>query len=84
VTNTLSDKARANAAELTRVADQLLPAGRTTLFERWSIADADLSLALMRLVANSDPMPQRLIDYALAQWSRASVRKYLSYVPTTP
>jgi glutathione S-transferase len=52
------------------------------LFGAWSIADADLSLALMRLAANGDPLPARLSEYALAQWNRPSIRKYLSYVPT--
>jgi glutathione S-transferase len=80
----LSDAARRDAAELARVVEAVLPAGASHLFGAWSIADADVALALMRLVANGDPLPQRLVDYALAQWSRASVRKYISYVPTTP
>ncbi len=79
----LSDKARADAAELVRVTEQLVPANRTTLFATWSVADADLALALMRLVANSDVVPQRIADYALAQWGRASIRKFLAYIPTT-
>jgi glutathione S-transferase len=79
----LSDAARADAAELVRVTEQLVPADRTTLFATWSIADADVALALMRLVANSDPVPQRVADYALAQWGRASIRKFLAYIPTT-
>ncbi len=78
----LSDKARADAAELVRVTEQLLAPGRTTLFAQWSIADADLALALMRLVANNDPVPQRIVDYAHAQWGRASVRKFLAHIPT--
>lgn len=78
----LSEKARADAAELVRVAEQMLPIGATHLFGAWSIADADLAMALMRLIANEDPIPQRLHEYALAQWARPSVRKYLSYVPT--
>jgi glutathione S-transferase len=83
ITKPLSDKARADAAELVRVTEQLVPADRTTLFATWSVADADLALALMRLVANSDSVPQRVVDYALAQWGRASIRKFLAYIPTT-
>lgn len=83
ISKPLSDKARADAAELVRVTEQLVPATRTTLFDTWSIADADLALALMRLVANSDTVPQRVADYALAQWGRASIRKFLAYIPTT-
>jgi glutathione S-transferase len=78
----LTEKAREHAAELVRVAEQLLPTGASHLFGAWSIADADLALALMRLIANEDPLPARLAEYALGQWARPSVRKYLSYVPT--
>jgi len=84
VTKPLSDAARSDAAELTRIAEQLIAPRQLTLFREWSIADADLSLALMRLVANSDSLPQHLTDYALAHWGRASFRKYLAYIPTTP
>ncbi len=81
----LGEKARADATELVRVAEQLITPGKTTLFDSWSIADADLALALMRLIANSDSsLPQRLLDYGLAQWGRTSVRKYLARIPTTP
>ncbi len=79
----LGDKARRDAAELVRVTEQLLPEGATSLFGAWTIADADLSLALMRLIACSDPVPQRILDYALAQWGRTSIRKYLAYIPTS-
>ena len=79
----LSDKARADATELVRVAEQVI-GGKKSIASTWCVADADLALALMRLVANDDTMHQRLVDYALAQFGRASVRKYLSYVPTQP
>lgn len=85
VNKPLSEKGRADAHELVRIATALIPEGKTTLFDEWSIADADLALALMRLIANSDnSIPQRLLDYGLAQWGRQSVRKYLAYIPTTP
>ncbi len=80
----LSEKARVDAAELLRVAAQAIAPGKHTLFGEWCIADADLALALMRLVANSEPgVPQKIVDYALAQWGRASIRKFLAYIPTT-
>lgn len=85
VSKPLSERARADALELVRVAEQLIEPGRTSICRQWCIADADLALALMRLLANSDSsMSQRLIDYALAQWGRTSIRKYLAYIPTTP
>lgn len=83
VTNPLSEKGRQDAEELIRVAEQIIPAGKDHMFSEWSIADADLALMLMRLVANSDRVPQRLIDYSIAQWGRHSVRKYLAYIPTS-
>lgn len=79
----LTEKAKADAAELIRVTEQLLAPDATTLFGTWSMADADLSLALMRLIANSDPVPQRVVDYAMAQWGRSAIRKFLAYIPTT-
>ncbi len=79
----LSDKAKADAAELVRIASHFVAPGKTQMFDTWSVADADLGLGLMRLVANSDPVPSHLLDYALAQWGRRSVAKYLSYQPTT-
>jgi glutathione S-transferase len=85
VNKPMSEKGRHDATELVRVAEQLIEAGQTMLFDHWCMADADLALALMRLIANSDmSMNQRLIDYGLAQWGRTSVRKYLAYIPTTP
>ena len=80
----LSEAARRDAAELVRIVDTVLPPGASCLFRDWSIADADIALALMRLVANNDELPQRIVDYTLAQWQRASVRRYLSLVPTMP
>jgi glutathione S-transferase len=83
VTNPLGEKARQDAEELIRVAEQVIPKHQQHMFSEWSIADADLALMLMRLVANNDRVPQRLIDYAIAQWGRHSVRKYLAYIPTS-
>ncbi|HUJ62093.1 MAG TPA: glutathione transferase [Kofleriaceae bacterium] len=79
----LSARAGNDADELARVASALL-GGKPTLFHTWSIADADLALALMRLVASRDPLPAPLVAYASAQWQRASVRRFLAYIPTTP
>jgi glutathione S-transferase len=83
-TKPLSDNARADAAELVRIASALIEPGAKNLFGEWCIADTDFSLALMRMVANEDPMPQHLIDYALAQWDRKSVKRYIAHLPTAP
>lgn len=77
----LSTKGAAEAAELVRIAGALVRPGRTTLFAEWCIADADLALALMRLVANGDALPDALAAYARATWQRPSVAAFLSHVP---
>ena len=77
----LSARGKADADELIRIATALVAPGRA-LFGDWCIADADFTLMLMRLVANQDPVPQPLVDYALAQWDRRSVHHYLANLPT--
>ncbi|MGE0872032.1 MAG: glutathione transferase [Kofleriaceae bacterium] len=84
VVKPLGAKGQADADELIRVAGRMLQPGQTTLFQSWSIADADLALMLMRLVANQDPVPKHLLDYTHATWDRKSVRQYISHLPTTP
>jgi glutathione S-transferase len=80
-TKPLGDKGKVEAAELVRVATAVIAPGRTSLFAEWCIADADLALMLMRLVANNDPVPPHVSEYTRAQWERASIRKFLSHVP---
>jgi glutathione S-transferase len=82
VDHVLDGKAKAEAEELVRLAGALLAPGKKNLFEQWCIADADFSLMLMRLVANEDALPAHVAEYAVAQWQRPSVRKFLSYIPT--
>jgi glutathione S-transferase len=82
LTTPLTEKGRADAETLCATALQLIPEGRTSVCSEWSMADIDLALMLTRLIANSDPVPQRLLDYAMAQWGRTSVRKYLAHIPT--
>jgi glutathione S-transferase len=82
VAKPFSDKGKLEAAELVRVAEALIQPGATSMFGAWCIADADLALCLMRLVAHQDPMPQHVVDYAIAQFDRKSVRKFVSHLPT--
>lgn len=74
----LSGEARAQADKLFRFAESLLPDGAGHLFGEWSIADTDLAVMLMRLVLNGDEVPQRLADYATAQWARPSLAAWRS------
>ncbi len=78
VTTPLSPAAQAQADELVRAASHAL-GQRTTIASAWCIADADLGLALMRLVNNGDPVPEALRAAALATWARPSVRVYLRH-----
>jgi glutathione S-transferase len=73
----LSDAARRDAEKLVSIATTLL-GGRAQLFATWSIADLDLALALMRLVANGDAVPAPLRLHAEAQWQRASVAAWVA------
>lgn len=78
----MSDRAREEAAELERIALAMLPDDRPDMFSSWCIADTDLALALMRLIANQDPIDRRLVSYALAQFDRKSVHRFVSHLPT--
>ncbi len=79
----LDGEAAAEAAELIRIASSVLKSGRTQLFDQWCIADADLALALQRLVANGDAVPPAIEAYATAQWQRPSIKAYLSRIPAS-
>jgi glutathione S-transferase len=79
----LSPRGAADAAELCRIASAVIAPGATTLFDAWCIADADLALALMRLVHNGDPVPDALATYARANWARPSVATYLAHAGRT-
>ncbi len=80
----LTERGKLDAEELLRVATALIAPGRTQMFAEWSIADADLALALMRMIGSQDQVPEHLVQYALAQWDRRSVKRYVAHVPTTP
>ncbi|MBK9037509.1 MAG: glutathione transferase [Myxococcales bacterium] len=77
VTAPLTGAAAAQAAELVRIASHVLGPDRKTIASAWCIADADLALALMRLIVNGDPVPAPLRTYAAAQWARPSLRAFL-------
>jgi len=78
-TTPLSERGRAAADKLLRVAEQLVPESALDLFGAWSIADADLAFMLHRLLLNGDPVPERIARYAARQWQRASLRGYTEH-----
>jgi glutathione S-transferase len=49
------------------------------MFADWCIADADLALALRRLIAGGDAVPDTLRAYADAVWARPSVRRFVEH-----
>ena len=75
----LSEAALRSARKLIDVAEQLIAPGSTTAFDEWSVADADLALALRRIATDGDLLPARLRDYAASQWARPSVRAYVEH-----
>jgi glutathione S-transferase len=85
-TQPLSPAGRAAADKLIAAASAFIPDGHTSLFDAFSIADADLAMMLMRLVGNGEPMPAKLADFVATQWRRPSVRAWVErarapYVP---
>jgi glutathione S-transferase len=76
--NPLSKVAQPAAAKLIAACERLLTPGTTTLFGKFSIADADLAFMLQRLVASGDPVPPHLRDFANGIWERPSVRDFVN------
>ena len=75
----LSPAGEVAAAKLIAAASAFIPEGRTSLFGTFTIADVDLALMLQRLIANGDPVPAHLRDFAAAQWERPSVRAFVEH-----
>ncbi|MFL5271736.1 MAG: glutathione transferase [Anaeromyxobacteraceae bacterium] len=73
----LSSDARSAAERLLAGADALVPSGDGFLFGAFGIADADLAMMLMRLVANGDPVPAKVAAYARRVWERPSVKSWV-------
>jgi glutathione S-transferase len=73
----LSKEARAAAERLCRVAAALLPDAQAHVAGSFTLADADLSLMLMRLVNAGDPVPPHLAAWAGRIWERPSIRTWL-------
>ena len=73
----LTPAGEAAAARLIDIATRLIPDGKTTLGNGWSIADSDLAFMLQRLGLNGHALPPKLAAYVDAQWSRPSVQKWV-------
>ena len=82
----LSVAGNAAAEKLIAAASAFIPDGRTSLFDTFSVADADLAMMLQRLIANGETVPAKVRAFAAAQWQRPSVRAFVDrprppYVP---
>jgi glutathione S-transferase len=75
----LSAAGQAAAHKLITAASIFVPDGRTSLFDDFSIADADLAMMLQRLIANGEEVPSKLRAFAEAQWQRPSVRAFVKH-----
>jgi glutathione S-transferase len=76
-TAALSERAQKAAEKLLRIADTLLTPGATSLFGRFSIADADLTFMLQRLGKSGHPLGNKAQRFVDAIWSRPSIRKWV-------
>jgi glutathione S-transferase len=74
----LSEQGQRDADRLVRVADQLIPPTGGPLFGAWSLADAELTFSLHRLLLKGDPVLERVAAYARAQWARPSVQEFVA------
>jgi glutathione S-transferase len=74
----LSEDCSQAARKLFAVTERLL-GGRRQLFERWSIADAELAFMLKRLLATNEAVSGSLRAYAEEQWSRPSVQAFVTH-----
>jgi len=75
----LSDAGARAAAELIGVAERLGCAAVGHLFGRFTIVDAELAFALMRLVRTRHAVPDPVRAFAEAVWTRPSVREFVEH-----
>ena len=75
----LSDSAKQVRDKLIHGVGRLMPTGQSNLFGTYSIADTDLAMMLMRLIAHGDDLPSHLREYALTQWQRPSVQAWVNH-----
>jgi glutathione S-transferase len=74
----LSEAGSRAVQKLLSVTERLL-GGRKQLFERWSIADAELAFMLKRLLATNEVVGDPIRAYADEQWSRPSVHAFVTH-----
>jgi len=75
----LSANALAARDKLVSICERLVTEGAGHIFGYVTIPDFELTLALQRLIANGDPIPERLTRYAQEIWQRPSVQAFVNH-----
>jgi glutathione S-transferase len=75
----LTEKGAADVDRLYTIGQRLIQKGQKTLVDAFTVADADLTFMLQRLVQNGDAMPDALREYAVHNWQRASIQSYVTH-----
>jgi glutathione S-transferase len=75
----LSQEAQAAATKLFGVMTRLRIPERPTIFDGWTILDAEIAFLLQRLVANGESVPDGLAAWARQQWKRPSVQRFVTH-----
>ncbi len=73
----LSVKAQAARQHLEEAAAQWVRADSLSIASTWSIADVDLAMMLMRLMAHQELESPLLKDFVAKQWARPSVQSWV-------
>lgn len=69
----------AAAAELVRVAEQLIVGEDAALFGAWSLPDAELAFMLHRLILNRHELPARVRAWAEREWQRPAAQSFIKH-----
>jgi glutathione S-transferase len=77
----LSAAAEAARRRLIRIAESVL-GDRDSIAGQFSLGDVDLAMMLQRLLHHSDPVPERLAQYARSIWQRPSLQRWLELTRT--
>jgi glutathione S-transferase len=75
----LSPAAEQATAKLLDVATRLV-GNKTSMFDTFSIADADLAFMLQRLALNGHALPNNLATFVQTQWARPTIREFVDHV----
>jgi glutathione S-transferase len=75
----LSPDAMKASKKLFDVVGRLVRPGRATVFDAFTIVDAELSFILHRLIKNGDEVPPEVRAFAEEHWKRESVRAYIEH-----